>query len=114
LRTYEIRCNDKAHPLCSLTFCASVAGSLLTARRAIYLNKPFFTPLDRFFGPVWTTLHFLMAVSPWLIWKKGFHKSPVIIALALYLLQLVLNALWTPIFFGIDTRFCLAKTENNW
>ncbi|MHC4154239.1 MAG: TspO/MBR family protein [Planctomycetota bacterium] len=85
-----------------LTFCASAAGSLLTARGAIYLNKPFFTPLDRFFGPVWTTLYFLMAVSPWLIWKKGFHKSPVKIALALYLVQLVLNALWTPIFFGLQ------------
>jgi tryptophan-rich sensory protein len=101
-----------------LTFCAA-AGSLFTARGATSewyakLHKPFFTPLDRLFGPVWTALYILMAVSAWLIWKKGPDKSPARIALALYLVQLVVNVLWTPILFGIDLRFCLDKTESNW
>jgi tryptophan-rich sensory protein len=97
----------------------ATSGPLFTTRSAITrwyanLDKPFFTPPDWLFGPVWTTLYVLMSVSAWLIWKEGLAKTAVRVALALYLVQLVLNALWTPIFFGIDTRFCLAKTENNW
>jgi tryptophan-rich sensory protein len=90
-----------------LTFCAAAAGSLFTTRGAITgwyanLNKPFFTPPNGLFGPVWTVLYILMAVSAWLVWQKGLDKSAVRIALALYLVQLVLNALWTPIFFGLQ------------
>ena len=80
-----------------LTFCAAAAGSLFTSRGGIcewyaHANKPFFTPPDRFFGPVWTALYILMAVSAWLIWQKGLDKSAVRIALAPYLVQLVMNA----------------------
>jgi len=90
-----------------LTFFAAAAGSLSTAGGAVsqwyaHLNKPFFSPPDWLFGPVWTALYALMAVSAWLVWKKGLDKSPVKIALALYLVQLVLNALWSPIFFGLQ------------
>ena len=52
------------------------------------------------FGPVWTVLYLMMAVAAWLVWRKGgwrAQRGP----LALYLLQLALNALWTPVFFGL-------------
>ena len=58
-----------------------------------HLNKPFFSPPNYLFGPVWTTLYILMGISLYLIWKK---KKP----LKLFWIQLILNAIWTPIFFG--------------
>ena len=89
----------------ALTFFAALLGSLFT-RNAIFdwyagLNKPFFTPPDWLFGPVWTVLYLLMALSAFLVWQKGLDSPAVKIALALYLLQLILNALWTPLFFGL-------------
>jgi len=92
-----------------VTFSAAFIGSYFT-RSAISgwyanLNKPFFTPPDWLFGPVWTGLYILMAVSAFLVWQKGFAHPAVKMALALYLLQLVLNLLWTPIFFGLKMPF---------
>lgn len=89
----------------ALTFSAAFLGSLFT-RNAISdwyanLNKPFFTPPDWLFGPVWTVLYLLMALSAFLVWQKGLDSPAVRIALALYLLQLILNGLWTPLFFGL-------------
>jgi benzodiazapine receptor len=89
----------------ALTFSAAFLGSLFT-RNAISdwyanLNKPFFTPPDWLFGPVWTVLYLLMALSAFLVWQKGLESPIVRIALALYLLQLILNGLWTPLFFGL-------------
>lgn len=92
--------------ICSaVTFCAPLIASLFT-RDSISgwyaeLNKPFFTPPDWVFGPVWTVLYLLMALSAALVWQKGFAKPLVKIALALYLLQLILNGLWMPLFFGL-------------
>ena len=64
------------------------------------LNKPGFTPPNWLFGPVWTVLYLAMAVAAWLVWRRGgfgAHKW----ALGLFILQLVLNAAWSPVFFGM-------------
>jgi benzodiazapine receptor len=89
----------------ALTFSAALLGSLFT-RNAIAdwyanLNKPSFNPPDWLFGPVWTALYVLMAVSAAIVWHKGLDKAAVRIALALFLVQLILNGLWTPLFFGL-------------
>jgi len=89
----------------AVTFTAPVIGSLFT-RQAIsdwyvHLNKPFFTPPGWLFGPVWTVLYLLMAVAVFVVWQKGFANPSVKIGLALYLVQLILNCLWTPLFFGL-------------
>ena len=65
------------------------------------LNKPTFTPPNWTFGVVWTILYILMGVSAFLVWNQGFKKKSVKIALALFVFQLILNGLWTPIFFGL-------------
>lgn len=65
------------------------------------LNKPFFSPPSWIFGPVWTILYFLMGISVFLIWKIGFKKKNQKIAGMFFLAQLLLNALWSPIFFGL-------------
>jgi translocator protein len=59
------------------------------------LNKSFFNPPSWVFGPVWTILYFLMGVSLFLAWEKKAN-------LKWFYIQLVLNALWSPIFFGLQ------------
>ncbi len=79
------------------TFCAPLLG--IFAKPGLWyaaLNKPSWNPPSWIFAPVWTSLYLLMAVAAWLVWKKaGWHR-----ALFAYLIQLTLNAAWTPIFFG--------------
>lgn len=65
------------------------------------LNKPFFAPPNWVFGPVWTLLYLLMGISFYLIWQKGWHRLPVKVAGKYFFVQLVLNFIWTPVFFGL-------------
>ncbi|MCL5970621.1 MAG: tryptophan-rich sensory protein [Patescibacteria group bacterium] len=77
---------------------AGVIGSVFTinAIRTWYatLNKPFFSPPNWIFGPVWTILYILMGISLYLVWVRV--KVPVV-----FWVQLILNALWSIIFFGL-------------
>lgn len=62
------------------------------------LDKPFFTPPAWIFGPVWTALYLMMSVAAWLVWRRtGWRARPV----GLWFAQILLNALWTPLFFGL-------------
>ncbi len=69
------------------------------------LSKPFFTPPSWIFGPAWTILYFLMAVSAVLIFRKGIKKPEIKAALKLFFFQLVLNLIWSPVFFGLHNIF---------
>lgn len=62
------------------------------------LNKPFFSPPNFVFGPVWTTLYFLMGISIFLIFERKIKDKNKL--LGLFGLQLFLNFLWSLIFFG--------------
>ena len=64
------------------------------------LAKPSWTPPNAVFAPVWTVLYILMGVAAWLVWRRaGFQAAGA--ALILFLVQLVLNALWSYFFFGL-------------
>ena len=64
------------------------------------LAKPSWRPPNRLFAPVWALLYLSIAVSGWLVWRtSGFAGAAL--PLAIYAVQLVLNAAWTPIFFGL-------------
>lgn len=65
------------------------------------LNKPIFSPPNWLFGPVWTLLYFLMGVSFWLIWRKGWKKKKVRDASIFFGAQLFFNLIWSPAFFGL-------------
>ncbi|MFH1587045.1 MAG: TspO/MBR family protein [Candidatus Diapherotrites archaeon] len=84
---------------------AGIIGSVFTFSSIptwyAILDKPFFSPPNWVFGPVWIILYTLIGISAYLIWKKGLEKSEVKIALGFFGLQLVLNAFWSIIFFGL-------------
>jgi len=64
------------------------------------LTKPFLNPPNWIFGPVWTVLYLLMGLSAGLVWSKGFHHKWVKTALYHFGFQLILNGLWSIVFFG--------------
>ncbi len=64
------------------------------------LNKPVFSPPNYLFAPVWTVLYILMGISFYLIWKKGIKSRKNREAIFLFGTQLVLNTVWSPVFFG--------------
>lgn len=59
--------------------------------------QPSWAPPAWLFGPVWTGLYAMIAVSGWLVWRRAGWVMP---AHGVYAAQLVLNMLWTPLFFG--------------
>ncbi len=63
------------------------------------LKKPLWTPPDRWFGAVWTVLYPLMGVAVWIIWGERYHRGRNRAVFA-FGVQLLLNALWAPLFFG--------------
>lgn len=71
------------------------------------LAKPAWNPPNWLFGPVWTVLYASMGVAAWLVWRRGRDtESPaapslVRSALTVYAAQLALNAIWSPVFFGL-------------
>lgn len=82
---------------------AAVGGLSASSAATDYaaLNRPAWAPPPAVFGPVWAVLYTAIAVSGWLVWRRsGFAGART--ALTVYGVQLVLNALWTPLFFGAD------------
>ncbi|MBI4064903.1 tryptophan-rich sensory protein [Candidatus Gottesmanbacteria bacterium] len=69
----------------------------------VFLVKPFFSPPNWVFGPVWTLLYFLMGVAFYLIWRQGWKKKKVKTAGWYFLVQLSLNFLWSLSFFGLKS-----------
>lgn len=88
-----------------LSLLAGFIGSIFTADAIetwyVTLNKPWFTPPDWAFSPVWITLYILMGVSLYMVWKQGFERKNVKVAMVVFAVQLVLNASWSYLFFGL-------------
>jgi translocator protein len=93
--------------VCSVSLClmTGFVGSFSTMNSVktwyASLSRPYFTPPDWTFGVVWPILYVMMGISVFMIWNRGLDKRKVKVALGLFVLQLVLNGLWTPIFFGL-------------
>lgn len=81
-----------------------VGSNFLPGEWYAALSKPAWTPPNAVFGPVWTALYVLMGVAAWLVWRKaGFAGARG--ALTLFIAQLILNALWSYLFFGAHQLF---------
>ncbi len=65
------------------------------------LVKPSFNPPAWVFGPVWTLLYLTMGVAAFLVWRRGLDAAGVRTALTLFVAQLVLNGVWSLLFFGL-------------
>jgi benzodiazapine receptor len=65
------------------------------------LDKPFFTPPDAVFAPVWTLLYLLMGIAVGRIWHFGIHHRWGKTAVYHFGLQLLVNGLWSLVFFGL-------------
>lgn len=73
------------------------------------LSKPSWTPPDWAFPLVWNVLYAMMGVSLWLLWDRAGDASGRRPAITLFLVQLALNAAWSPVFFALhQTRAALA------
>jgi benzodiazapine receptor len=107
----EMKSRDIIKLIVSIVACqgAGLIGSLFTTTAIptwyTGLQKPFFTPPNWVFAPAWTTLYMLMAVAAFLIWRKGLDQKGVRLALIIFLIQLVLNTLWSIVFFGLESPF---------
>ncbi|MCS3748679.1 tryptophan-rich sensory protein [Xanthomonas arboricola] len=87
-----------------LALCYAIAGlgaaaSIQNASFYAALDRPAWAPPGWLFGPVWTVLYGMMAVSVWLVWRRG-GWTEVRVALALFVVQLALNGLWSWLFFA--------------
>lgn len=96
----------------TLAFAIAWAGSAVTLPKIptwyAALQKPWFNPPSWIFGPAWTLLYMLMSVAAWRVWMRG-PSSGRSAALFWYFGQLVLNAMWSPVFFGLQNpRLALA------
>jgi translocator protein len=82
----------------AIAFGVAALGSLTTIQNVdgwyASADKAPWSPPNWLFGPAWTVLYSLIAVSGWLVWRELKRVPPI------YIVQLALNALWTPVFFG--------------
>lgn len=87
----------------ALVAIVAVLGTLATTPNVegwyAVADKPPWTPPDWLFGPVWTLLYLAMAYAAWRVWNAPGSRARTL-ALSLYLAQLVLNGIWSPLFFA--------------
>lgn len=90
-----------------LSQMAGFIGAGLTATSVqtwyVTLNKPWFTPPNWLFGPMWITLYTLMGLATFWISEKKTKQSKS--AVKFFLVHLLVNALWSPVFFGLKQVF---------
>lgn len=83
-----------------------IAGALVTSPDSAWyqgLEKPFFQPPAWLFGPVWTALYLMMGVAAFLVDQRRPKDPRARVALWWFAAQLVLNGVWTPLFFGLQS-----------
>jgi translocator protein len=103
-----------------LTLGAGVVGALFSpgfsAPAALWyaaVVKPDWVPPQNWFPPVWMVLYVLMSIAAWIVWRERYHRGRTL-AITAYCIQLLLNTLWAPVFFGLKNidagLFCIVAT----
>jgi translocator protein len=84
-----------------ISFAAAAVGGFASVNAASFyqeLSRPEWAPPGWLFGPVWSLLYLLMGIAAWMVWRaRGWRDAAP--ALALFLVQLAVNALWSWLFF---------------
>jgi tryptophan-rich sensory protein len=86
----------------AVTFGAAAVGAVASVDSGSFyaqLARPAWAPPASVFGPVWSALYLLMGIAAWLVWRERGAQG-LWVALALFLVQLAANALWTWLFFA--------------
>lgn len=103
-----MKLNNIIKLIISIIICqlAGFIGSLFTSPSIptwyAALNKPSFNPPNWLFAPVWTALYLLIGIALYLVWiNKKRNKS----AITFFTIQLMLNSLWSLLFFGLKNPF---------
>ncbi len=78
---------------------AATTGAITTWYPTII--KPSWNPPNGVFAPVWTTLYLLMSIAAWRAWRAAATPAAATKTLWLYAAQLILNALWSVLFFTL-------------
>lgn len=85
--------------VCFLVAAVGASASLQAGTFYAELVRPNWAPPAAVFGPVWTMLYAMMGIAAWLVWmRRQFRLARI--ALAFFVIQLILNALWSWLFFG--------------
>lgn len=85
--------------ICFVVAAVGAVASLQAGTFYASLVRPDWSPPAAVFGPVWTVLYAMMAVAAWLVWERRATRFARL-ALVLFSAQLILNALWSWLFFG--------------
>jgi len=92
-----------------IVFLAGAVGTVSTLPQITTwyaaLPKPAWTPPNWAFGPVWSTLYVLMGIALFLVWRQGLNKKIVRYAILIFAAQLVINVIWSLVFFGTHNIF---------
>ena len=102
-----MKAKDVLGLLIAIVICqlAGIVGGLFTASSVntwyATLIKPSFNPPNWLFSPVWITLYGMMGIALFLVFKRGLDAEGVKAALVLFVAQLIGNALWSVLFFGL-------------
>lgn len=86
----------------AIAFAAAAVGAIASIDAGSFyeqLSRPAWSPPGWIFGPVWSALYLLMGVAAWLVWREQGARG-LALALALFLIQLGANALWSWLFFA--------------
>ncbi len=108
---FQMRTPEFLKLIIAVVICelAGIVGAFFTASAIPEwyggLAKPALNPPGWVFGPVWTALYLLMGISVYLIWREGRERREVRFALIAFAIQLILNAIWSPLFFGARSPF---------
>ncbi len=100
---------DIAKLLISIIICqaAGFIGSLFTTPNIptwyATLKKPGFAPPNWLFAPAWTILFLLIGIALYLVWRQGWNNPPVKSAMIIFIVHLVVNILWSVVFFGLKS-----------
>jgi translocator protein len=89
-----------------LAFAAGAVGTLVqggdVAGRYLALDRPGWAPPQDAFGIVWPLLYLLIGIAGWRVWRAAGSAAAASTALTLWAAQLVVNAAWSGVFFGLS------------
>jgi len=104
MNSFNIREIPKLIVSILVVFLAGAVGTVYTLTQITTwyasLAKPNWTPPNWAFGPIWSTLYILMGISLFLVWREGLERKDVKIAILVFAAQLVINVVWSIIFFA--------------